>query len=305
MVEQIAGSAFARGCAYVEAQGRPLEIARLRHRLGRGPASAVVASLAPFQNLDGGFGHGLEPDIATPASTAIATSIGFQALLAAQIGDDEPMVRDALAWLEASFDGERGVWPIVGPQVDLAPHAFWWDSAGDLAGRWNGFRFNPSAELLGVLYAYRAAAAPGLIIRAEQALIDALANGRTLAGAYDIKAGLRLLRGAATPSRVKAAIEPPLRAAILALDADDAHAPVLELAPVPGEALTELVSPRVAAAFDQLLGEQQADGSWAPFWDWSAVDAAAWSEAERDWRAILTRQAVEVLAAYGRTDGPT
>jgi len=299
MTDSRAQDAFDHGRAFVEASGRPLERARLRRRLGQATAGAVVAALVPYQNSDGGFGHGLEPDLATPASSAIATSTAFQALREAGVGADEPMVRRGLAWLEGAFDWTGGVWPIIGPDVDLAPHAFWWDWSPDLAERWNGFRFNPSIELLGALYAWRPAASARLIERAEQALLEDLEAGRAPVGAYDIKCGLRLVRTEAAPAPVKAGVEAALRETIGRLDPDDEHAPALELAPAPGEPLAELMAGRIDAAFERLLSTQEADGSWRPFWDWSAVDAAAWAAAERDWRGVLTRQALEALLAYG------
>ncbi|MDR3512348.1 MAG: hypothetical protein P4L73_11995 [Caulobacteraceae bacterium] len=300
MAGEAARSAFERGCAYVEAKARPLDVALLRHRLGQGGTEAVVVALGPFQNADGGFGHGLEPDLSTPASSAIATSVAFQALRGAGAQADEPMVQRGLQWLEAAFDWDRGVWPIIGPDVDLAPHAFWWDWDEDLASRWNGFRFNPSVELLGVLYAYLPAAPERLIERAEQALLEDLAAGRRPEGAYDLKCALRLVRTAAAPGAIRGPIEALIRAAVAALDPDDTHAPALDLAPQPGEPLADLMADRIDAAFERLLAEQQPDGSWAPFWDWSAVDAQAWADAEGAWRGVLTRQAVEALHAYDR-----
>lgn len=144
-----------------------------------------------------------------------------------------------------------------------------------------------------------AAVLAALVVRAEPALISDLAAGAAPRGAYDIKCALRLIRTAATPVDLRAPLEALAREAIGALAPDDdAHAPLLELAP--GERLADLFTGGVDAAFDRLLTAQAADGSWPPFWDWSAVDAPAWRAAERDWRGVLTRQALEALLAYGR-----
>ena len=40
---------------FIEANGRPLEVARLRYHFNGGPASSVVDALQPYQNTDGGF----------------------------------------------------------------------------------------------------------------------------------------------------------------------------------------------------------------------------------------------------------
>src|ERR1700729_3777414 len=71
---------FAAAEAFVQDQGRALDAALLGLASGRGSADGGRAALVAFQNADGGFGHGLEPDLSSPASSAIATSIGLRIL---------------------------------------------------------------------------------------------------------------------------------------------------------------------------------------------------------------------------------
>ena len=108
---------------FVLDHGRPLDGALLNFALGEGSPEAVMVELIAFQNPDGGFGHGLEPDTRSPASTAIATSIGLRLLVRVGAPAKHPTVVGAIDWLEATLDHENGVWPIVGPDVALAPHA--------------------------------------------------------------------------------------------------------------------------------------------------------------------------------------
>lgn len=57
-----------------------------------------------------------------------------------------------------------------------------------------------------------------------------------------------------------------------------------------------------ATALIALIAAQADDGGWTPFWDWGFVDAKAWAKAKADWRGQLTREALEVLLAYGRVE---
>lgn len=41
---------------------RPVERAEFLYHFYNGPKEAVVEALRPYQNTDGGFGHGLEAD---------------------------------------------------------------------------------------------------------------------------------------------------------------------------------------------------------------------------------------------------
>src|ERR1700744_4352123 len=117
---------FDAACGFVAAHARPLDADLLRHRLGQGDAEAAMVALIAFQNPDGGFGHGLEPDTRSPASTAIATSIGLRHLVRVGAPAKHPTVVGAIDWLDGALDRENGVWPIVGQDVELAPHAPWW-----------------------------------------------------------------------------------------------------------------------------------------------------------------------------------
>jgi len=303
MTARLSRAGYRRARQFLDDHGRPVDAALARFIFGEGGADEVLAALALFQNPDGGFGHGLEPDLPTPASTAIVTSEGLRILRRVGAHTEHAMARAALGWLAANFDAAAGVWPIITAEVALAPHAFWWDWDADLAGRWNGFRFNPSAELLGDLYAYRAVAAEAVIARAEAALLAAVAASERLESAYDIKALARLVETEQAPSGVRAAARTLLEASLAALDPEDPHATPLDLTPLPRDGAPVRLSPRLETALDRLILAQTLDGSWRPFWDWSAVDAEAWRAAERAWRGVLTRQALETLAAYGRIEG--
>ena len=79
--------AFAAADLFVLRQGRLLERRLFATWFLGQPASAVVDALRGYQNDDGGFGHGLEPDKRCPASLPIDVEIAFQALAAAGAAD--------------------------------------------------------------------------------------------------------------------------------------------------------------------------------------------------------------------------
>src|ERR1700688_1620760 len=89
--------------SFVDRKARPLDRALLRHRFGEQGPEPALAAPAAFQNLDGGFGHALEPYTTSPASTAIATSIGLRLLVRLGAAGDDAMVRGTLAWLEGAI----------------------------------------------------------------------------------------------------------------------------------------------------------------------------------------------------------
>jgi len=303
MTVMLSNAAFHRACAFVETEGRPLDAALLHYDLGAGPAEAVLSALAAYQNRDGGFGHGVEPDMASPASSALATSVGLRFLRRVEASGDHPMVKAALAWLEQAFDWDAGVWPIISAAVDEAPHAPWWEWSKDLAENWNGFRFNPSAELLVYLYAWRSHASPALLEAAEARMRRTVAETETIEGAYDLKCAARLAETPGVPDDLRQLLTGLVIRSAIAHDPDDEHFPALELAPAPKSLLATPLADRIAPAADALVASQQDDGGWLFFWDWSFVDRAAWTKAKRDWRGWITRDAIEALKAWGRVEG--
>ncbi|HWA62505.1 MAG TPA: hypothetical protein VG939_14075 [Caulobacteraceae bacterium] len=292
---------FAAARAFIAGHARPLDAALYRHRFEGGEAGAILAALVPFQNPDGGFGHGLEPDIATPASTAIATSVGLRTLRRAGVDAGHPMVAGAARWLESHV--ADGVWPIIGPEVDQAPHAPWWGWSNELADSWNGFRWNPTAEILADLYRFRAAV-PALFLDAVEARMRrSIREADVIEGAYDLRCATILAETPEAPADLREALANLLVRSVRQHDPDDEHAPVLDLAPTPQSLLAPVLEGRIDHAAEVLIDGQQDDGGWSPFWDWAFVDEAAWARAKADWRGGLTRLALESLAGHGRIEG--
>jgi len=287
---------------FVATNGRGLDAALLAQGLGQGSAEAVMVALIAFQNPDGGFGHGLEPDTRSPASTAIATSVGLRLLARVEAPARHPTVVSAIDWLDGALDRDNGVWPIVGKDVGLAPHAPWWTWSEDLAASWNGFRFNPTAEILAHLYHYRAATPAGVFESAESGLRSSLAEVQLLEGAYDLKCAIRLAAADGLPAGLAKPLEALVRRSIAAHDPADEHASPFDAAPTPSSPFADLVDGRIEAALTSLIDSQAEDGGWIwnPDWNWGFVDKKAWAEAHRDWRGWLTRETLETLMAYGR-----
>jgi len=303
MTVKLSNTAFHEACAFVETEGRVLDAAMLRYHLGTGPAEAALTALAAYQNPDGGFGHGLEPDMASPASSALATSVALRFMRRVETGGDHPLVKAALGWLEKGFDWDAGVWPIITAAVDEAPHAPWWEWSKDLSENWNGFRFNPSAELLGYLYAWRDHAAPTLLEAAEARMRRTIAETEIIEGAYDVKCAVRLAETSGLPEDLRAPLTELVIRSAVAHEPNDEHFPALELAPTPNSLLAAPLADRIGPAVEALIAAQQEDGGWLFFWDWSFVDAAAWTKAKRDWRGWLSREAIEALKAWARVKG--
>ena len=302
MPSRLSRAALDRARQFVAIKGRLLDAVLVQYALGEGSGADALVALAPYQNDDGGFGHGLEPDLRTPASTAVATSIALQILRRVKAPADHPMVQDAIAYLVETVDREQGVWPIIGPEVDEAPHAPWWSYGPDLAAGWNGFRFNPTADLLGALIDYSALVPPDLLADLEARMLANIQATAKLDGAYDLMAAWRLAETAGLPAPLGEALARLLEASLATIAPDDPHVNFLELAPPATAPLSALAAPHFARAAETAIAGQRPDGNWAPSWNWAEVSAPGWFAAEADWNSALTRRTIELLAAHRLID---
>ncbi len=293
MTKTISTAAVQRARRFVESSARPLDLAYLDHVLpegaGAGSAERVIAELARFQTADGGFGRAIEPDVRTPAPSAIATSIAFQYLRG--IG---PAARDfalpAIAYLLATLDRQAWVWPAVDARVGEGAHAPWW--APDLA-RFRGYVLNPTAELLGYLYDHRADVPDEVLERVTQGVLGAVEAEGVIESPYELYCCMRLVQTNALPPAVRDRLQALLIPSLAAADPDNEHLDLLRLIPTPSSFGYELVRGGLERQAERLIASQDADGGWRPGWEpWDA-------KAHVEWSGVITSQALVSLSAHG------
>jgi len=311
-VNKLTTEGFAAARDYIMAHGRPVDQARFRFHFHGDGGAAVIRAVESFQNDDGGFGHGLEPDLRTPASSAIATSMGLSILREVDAGPAEPAVAAAVDYLIDTYDTDKEVWPIVPPAVEDAPHAPWWTYAGTESA-FGGFRINPKAALLGDLFHFAAGQEQlaGLLDSAASSLmatVDSIPDEEL--GMHDLLALLDLANAKNVPPDLQRPLVAKLRRAAGKVVATDPGAwseyglQPLQVAPAPDALLaTAIDEGAVQANLDYEIARQAADGSWPLTWSWDFVDATAWAKAEQDWKGYHAVNILRRLAAYDRLAG--
>lgn len=294
--------------AWLHTQGRPIDRALFDCVFHQGSTAAVLRELAAYQNPDGGFGHGLEPDLRTPASSVIATTMAFGLLRLLNAPADHPLVRSGMRYYLATYDIAGRRWPMAFADVEDAPHAPWWTYA-ELKRTFNGFGLNPTADVVGHLYDYPALAPEAIrevsfeaVMRRVQMHPDAVEMHdllclMNLADARWLSVGQR--------AAVVAAVERILPSLIILDPArwDGYGIKPLDVAPAPGARFAHCV-PRelVERQLDHWVETQQIDGAWPIPWSWADVDADAWAQAKRDWQGRQIVERLATLAAYGRVE---
>jgi hypothetical protein len=285
-------------------QGRPLDQQRFRYFFAGGTAHAVLAELQHFQNPDGGFGHGLEPDLRTPASSVIATSQACALLREIEAPASDPLVGRTCQYLIDSYDPARGVWPIVPPAVEEAPHAPWW-TYGETERNFGGFLSNPRAAIVGYLHDYPELAPADLLNTATADVLAHLAHLPDKLDMHDVLCYVSLANAHHLPAAARGQVLTKLRRAVPLSIEQDPEAwsgyslQPLDVAPTPQSPLAAVLEARLLEAnLDFWVAQLQPDGLWPIPWNWAFVDAAAWAQAQRDWQGSVAVNRLRVLQAY-------
>jgi hypothetical protein len=298
---------FDRAKNYLYSYGRPLDQRRFEYHFEGGSQAAVLEALAAFQNQDGGFGRALEPDLRTAASSVIATSTAFGILREIEASARKPAVQLGVQYLLDSYDAEKGVWPIIPPEVENAPHAWWWSFA-DSAENFGGFLVNPRAAIAGHLQQYCKLVPPDFLNGVKAAVLEQLAAYSGPMPVYDFDCFLGLAEADGLPEGEEKQIVDKLAQLlpdILQRDPEkwlsEGGITPLVAAPRPDSVLSGVVGDElVQANLDVEIAAQLEDGSWPLGWDWSPIDQEAWNAAERDWKGFIIVNKLRTFRAYGR-----
>lgn len=288
---------------FVYTRGRLLERRRLELLLHGGGPEGVLSALGAYRNSDGGFGHGLEPDVRSPVSESLSTLAALD-LLASWGLSDHPWYRSGLEWA-ASESGLDGSLPFV-TQASLAwPHAPWAQPAPE--GSHLTFGFAAAALKTGFTGGWAEAAVDWCRSRLDDGDLSA----------YAVKYALRFLSAAREATHIDSpGASTSVEAWRSRLDEDGALPveggadgerlypwdlaadpwPATVVTPAAGTPVDRLFTDRqLRADLDRVILGQQSDGGWH-------VDWPAWCPAQGlDWRGIRTVEVLRLLSATDRS----
>lgn len=284
---------LAKATDFIWRTARLLDRYRFSYHFLQGQDQAVLAALRPYQNSDGGFGNGLEPDLRGPVSQPVPTWTALMILDEINAVTD-PMVQHICDYLLTITTTEGGV-PFMLPSAMAYPRAPWWE-IGDQPPA----SLNPTAAIAALLYKYRVQ--HPWLERASAYCWQQIAAIETTSP-YEMRAVLPFLDFAPDRKRAEQAFahvgKKILEQKLVALDPAalreaETHSP-LNFAPRPTSIARRLFTDSIINAhLDALAAAQQEDGGWPINW-------FAWTPAaELEWRACITIDALMTLRAYDR-----
>lgn len=290
-----ADATFSRGRDFIYREGRLLDQRLFETVFEAAPPQGVLDALRGYRNADGGFGHGLEPDVRCPESQPLDVELALQTMDAAGAVDRE-LVNAALDFLESVTTPEGGV-PIVLPSIADFPRAAHWGDGGFPAG------LNPTAGIAGL--AGKFGIEHPWVERATEFCWAQLAQ-ELPSDAHTLSEVLIFLEYVPDRDRAEALIprvvaELPGAALFLANPTDEGYGlSPLHFAPSPDSRWRTLFSDEaIEGHLDRLQAGQQPDGGWSVSWEPPSEASTL------EWRGHLTLQSLRTLAAYGRLVAPS
>jgi hypothetical protein len=156
-MKKLSKSAFEMVANTLLESARPLEKTIFMHEFYNSAKEDILKELLYYQNEDGGFGNGLEPDIRMPYSSPKATSIGLRHLARVdELKEAQEAIERAIHYLEHSFNHSHNRWYIGTRKINDYPHGPWWhfneiEGITQLDLDWG----NPNAEIITYLQKYK------------------------------------------------------------------------------------------------------------------------------------------------------
>jgi hypothetical protein len=289
--------AYEKARAFMMSEARPLERAMFEYEFENGSARRVLEELKTFQNEDGGFGHGLEPDVRCSESSALATTIAFQTL--SELNEtDSDLVDKALNYLERTYQSEQKGWEIIPQAAEESPRAFWWEY-----GAFNDHWGNPNAEIAGYLIDYRTKLPDEWVNTVVDEAIRYLQETSDLAEMHEMLCYIRLADRLTKVQyqQVESKLDQFISNCVAANpEAREGYCAVpLQVMQSPNSRYYERFATYIPSDLDTLIEQQGEDGAWAPNWAWGRFEEQ-WQQAKTEWKGVITLNNLRVLRSFER-----
>ncbi len=284
--------------SYIQKSARPLDVALFKYVFEDGPADDIVVELKKFQNSDHGFGHGLEPDIQSPSSSVLCTTVALQYLNYVKTEAGNQLAVAALTYLDNNFDINYLGWHPVGPDIENAPHAPWWDYINSLSSyEWG----NPSAEILGYYIKYEYS---GTEFSTDQAIEKTISELQYIAEP-EVHAVLCYLRTFKVANGdIKQQMKDTLFShikKIVSLNSSQWKNYVpkpLDFLKRPDDEVATLFSSKIIRENINFIKQSLLNDHWEPNWNWGDQHPGIWQDAKKDWSGKITVENLLLLDSF-------
>jgi len=304
-MKKLSKTLFNELSTYMNIGARPLERAIFNYYFNDSSSDDILDSLEAFQNSDGGFGQGIEPDFKLLESSPMATSIGLRHLSKVDKSDRaQKMIARAIEYLETTFDSERNGWYSVKGEVNNYPHAPWWEFRDDINMTVIDYSWgNPSAELIGYLYKYKKYLNKLDVYSLLNYAINNLNKRTEFKSEHEIFCYISMYNS--LDEEFSSQVENTLKLAVSQLvnvnqsEWTNYVATPLKFIEIGSENFFGIEYKFIDQNLDYLVDKFEEKGKILPNWQWDKY-LEQWEIAKNEWAGILTLQALLSLLKFNR-----
>lgn len=298
---------FEKAKLWINVNGRFLEKARFSAIFDGVHPGETLSALKVFQNEDGGFGHAMEPDLRTPDSSVLGTSIAFQILRSfpvVQYAHD--ITLPAIKFLLSNYDSKQMSWRIIPQSAENSPHAPWWNQAGR-EEYFSGFHLNPSAEILGYLYDFMEQIPNEIISSLSVKIIEELNNLKEIE-MHDFLCCKRLSESSNLSDSFKQNLLTQLGRLLDSCVVRDPREwsgyglRPLQVVDSPNSTFYNKLRNSIEENLDYEIDTQDASGGWFPTWTWRDTFPKEWEKVKNEWAGIITLEKLIILKRFRRIE---
>lgn len=263
----------------------------------------VINELLKFQNDDGGFGHGLEPDALFPSSSAIDTTIAIQILDMVDY-DEDKILQSIVKYFENTYDDRRKGWYSVPKEVNDYPHAVWWNydkvqKGTQIDTNWG----NPTIEIIGFLYKNKKFLSKLDINSLIKNTIDYINDLNTYDSEHELYCIQRFYNNIdnAIKSSIKEKVENLIKNIIITNtdEWDKYGAEPRKVIYDSNSVLYTLFETTFNENLDYIINRFKGKFIWLPNWEWYQYEEY-WKQAKNAWIGIITVNTLKQLSANNR-----
>ncbi|GGG15221.1 hypothetical protein [Paenibacillus abyssi] len=282
--------------SFMMGEARAIDKYMFLYEFEKGDPEDVIKELAKYQNADGGFGWGLEPDLRCKESSVLASTVALQYLSKLETESKNELIKPCFTYLTDTYNETYKGWAIIPKEAVQSPRAIWWEYTA-ASPAWG----NPNAEVLGCFYEYPELVDSQFKEKLTDESIQYLLEESKLSDMHELLCYVRLYER--LPAELQAIIKPRLDRYVdnvVIKNPKDRHgycAVPLQVADSPASVYYQHFADVLPADLAQLIDSQTDAGSWEPNWSWGRYEEE-WVEAKKEWEGYLTLGNLRILKAY-------
>lgn len=299
---------FSKAKEYIKKNARGLEATIYKYHFEQGSKENILQQLITYQNKDGGFGHGIEPDFTLSSSSPMATTIAFQILSQLKVDSKHEIVQQGIKYFLNTYVKVKQGWISIPKEVNDNPHAPWWhfnEEFGETG--FNPVWGNPTAEIIGYLNEYSELVEKEFIEDLTDRAVNKLLSYPDQIEMHEALCFYRLSQR--VPDSIKEMIIEKINKSLPNVigrtpkEWENYSATPLTFIDSPNSSFLKVVDQDLLEMnLDYVIQQQQDDGSWTPNWNWGGHYEESWLKAKEQWKGILTLNMLKVLLNFGRIE---